>query len=166
MRFYKYLFQDYNLNNNFKSRFVLFLFRSAQLIVRNLFLKILLFPFLVFYRIIIEWFMGIELNWALKIGPLFLFHGQGLIINPNAKIGSNCSLRCNTIIGNKVLDQGIPSKSPIIGDNVDIGANVSIIGPIKIGNNVVIGAGSVVVKDIPDNVIIAGNPAHIIRATI
>lgn len=52
---------------------------------------------------------------------------------------------------------------PIIGNNVNLGANVVIIGNIHIGDNVIVGAGSVVVKDIPDNCIVAGNPARIIR---
>ena len=52
---------------------------------------------------------------------------------------------------------------PIIGDNVSLGCNVTIIGNIKIGNNVTIGAGSVVVKDIPDNAVVVGNPSRIIR---
>lgn len=51
----------------------------------------------------------------------------------------------------------------MIGDNVPLGANVTIIGPVHVGNNVTIGAGSVVVKDVPDNVVIVGNPARIIK---
>lgn len=51
----------------------------------------------------------------------------------------------------------------VIGDNVTLGGNVTIIGPVHIGNNVIVGAGSVVVKDVPDNCIVAGNPARIIR---
>lgn len=50
----------------------------------------------------------------------------------------------------------------ILTVNVTIGANSVIIGPICIGNNVTIGAGSVVVKDVPDNVCVAGNPGRII----
>ena len=53
-----------------------------------------------------------------------------------------------------------------IGDNVWIGGNVCILPGVSIGDNVVIGAGSVVTKDIPDNVIAAGNPCRIIRAII
>lgn len=52
---------------------------------------------------------------------------------------------------------------PIIGNNVTLGASVTIIGEIHIGDNVIIGAGSVVVKDVPNNVVIAGNPAKIIH---
>lgn len=50
-----------------------------------------------------------------------------------------------------------------IGNNVSIGCNVCIIGSIRIGNNVKIGAGSVVIKDVPDNCVIAGNPAKVIK---
>jgi serine acetyltransferase len=52
---------------------------------------------------------------------------------------------------------------PVIGDNVYIASNSTVIGNIHIGNNVIIGAGSVVTKDIPDNSIVAGNPARIIK---
>ncbi|HAB26474.1 MAG TPA: serine acetyltransferase, partial [Xanthomarina gelatinilytica] len=52
---------------------------------------------------------------------------------------------------------------PIIGNDVTVGANVVIIGNITIGDHVVIGAGSVVVKDVPSNCVIAGNPARVIK---
>ena len=55
------------------------------------------------------------------------------------------------------------SKSVLIGDNVFIGQNVTILKGVKIGDNVVIGNGAVVTKSFPDNVIIAGNPAKIIK---
>lgn len=54
-------------------------------------------------------------------------------------------------------------KRPIIGDNVSIGCHACIIGGIHIGNNVTVGTGAVVVKDVPDNAIVAGNPANIIK---
>lgn len=47
-----------------------------------------------------------------------------------------------------------------------MGVNVVIIGPVSIGNNVIVGAGSVVVKDIPSDVIVAGNPAKIVKPNI
>lgn len=57
-------------------------------------------------------------------------------------------------------------KAPIIGSNVDIGANVSIIGPVNIGDNVIIGAGSVVVKNISSNKIAVGNPAKKVKENL
>lgn len=55
------------------------------------------------------------------------------------------------------------NSRPIIGDDVVLGANVTIVGGVKIGNNVTIGAGAIVVKDIPDNAIAVGNPAKVIK---
>ncbi|MCQ2147413.1 MAG: sugar O-acetyltransferase [Bacteroidales bacterium] len=56
------------------------------------------------------------------------------------------------------------AKSVTIGNNVWIGGDVTIVPGVTIGNNVTIGAGSVVTKDVPDNVVVAGNPARVIRS--
>lgn len=66
----------------------------------------------------------------------------------------------NTVIGNKYKN-GTYVK-PYLESNIFIGANAVIIGDVHIGNNVKIGAGSVVTKSIPDNCVVAGNPAKII----
>ena len=96
------------------------------------------------------------------IGPCFfaLNHPYATIINAK-KIGSNFTCCQLTTIGNK--NNGQNHLVPTIGNNVSLGANVTIIGNITIGNNVSIGAGSVVVKDIPDNCVAVGNPIRIIH---
>ena len=165
MNVFAYLFQDRHANRqNFKAKLVLFMFRLAQLINRSMVLKVILYPYLLLYRYWVDWVWGIELPRKLTIGKgLSLYHGHALVINQGVVIGDNCSLRNSTTIGHKKLADGSLSACPRIGNNVDIGANVCIIGDIEVGDNVVIGAGSVVVKSIPANSIAVGNPARILE---
>lgn len=161
-----YLFQDWDANkSNLKGRMVMVLFRLARpASINNKVLRIVWLPYLAFYKVFVEWFLCIELpHWTQVGAGLYLAHGQALVVNGCTVIGKNCYLRQSTTLGNLIREDGSFSGSPIIGDNVEIGCNVCIIGEVKIGNNVKIGAGSVVIKDIPDNSIAVGNPARVIR---
>lgn len=103
--------------------------------------------------------LGIVLPKRVQIGGgLRIYHYSGIVINPNVKIGRNCSLRQGVTIGNRKTKD----DCPIIGDNCDIGAGAKILGAIKIGNNVSIGANAVVITNIPDNATAVGIPAKII----
>lgn len=90
---------------------------------------------------------------------LVLQHGFSCVINA-ISIGQNCQIWHNVTIG---LSESGTNKKPIIKDNVKICAGAIVIGKITIGNNVVIGAGAVVTKNVPDDCIVAGNPAVIIN---
>ncbi len=161
MSFWSYIRQDGLANqNNTKGKIIMLLFRTAAYVSQRKSTRILFIPYLIFYRLFVEWFLGIELPWQITIGKgLALFHGQATVVNKMVVFGENCTLRQSTTIGNAREDEA----SPIIGNNVSIGANVCIIGAITIGDNVSIGAGSVVVKSIPSNSIAVGNPAKVIK---
>ena len=92
-------------------------------------------------------------------GTKFAYGGIGVVIHNRAVIGNNCMIGQGVTIGGKSGWYEVP----IIGDNVVISAGARLLGPIKIGNNVIIGANAVVVKDVPDNCVVAGVPAKIIR---
>tara|TARA_B100000378_G_scaffold206253_1_gene169515 strand:+ start:19337 stop:19816 length:480 start_codon:yes stop_codon:yes gene_type:complete len=157
-----YCTQDFiNNGSNTKGKIIAFCFRLAALSCKNSFFKIILLPYRVFYKILFDWFLGFEVpyNTFIKRG-LKVYHHQAIVINNKTIIGENFQLRQSVTIGNTKSGSGCP----VIGDNVEVGANVIIIGDIKIGNNVVIGAGSVVVKDVPDHSVVVGNPARVIKS--
>jgi putative colanic acid biosynthesis acetyltransferase WcaB len=160
MNFFKFIIQDWKVNTgNAKGRTVLFFFRIANFCSTRRIYYYFGFIYLIFYRLIVEWVMGIEIPWDIKIGKnLHLFHGQALVINNKVVIGENCILRNSTTIGNKQLPDGGYSLCPEIGNHVDIGSNVCIIGHIKIEDHVLIGCGAVVVKDVSGDTIVTGNP--------
>lgn len=106
--------------------------------------------------------VGISSNAHIGKG-LKIQYGFGTVIGSNTVIGKNCNIRQLTNISAKITDGGRSSKAPVIGDNVDIGINVLIIGDVKIGNNVTIGAGSVITKDVEDNSIMVGSSAVLLK---
>ncbi len=158
------IFQDLKANrNNPKGILVLTLFRLAHLLRLNIVTFILFLPYFILYRVFVEWLLCIELPWKTRVGPGFrIDHGQALIINDGTVFGAGCTVRNSTTIGNKKLKDGTYSRAPIFGDRVDIGANAVIIGPITIGDDCAIGAGAVVLKDVPAGHVAVGNPARII----
>lgn len=159
------IFQDWDANwDNSKARVILVLFRTAVAVRRSKWKRKVFAPYLWLYRFWVEWCMNIELNWNAQIGSgLRIFHGHGLVVNGGTVIGKNCILRQGTTLGNLQRSNGHLSGSPVLGDNVEVGANVCIIGDVAIGDNAIIGAGSIVLKSIGVNEVWAGNPARYIR---
>lgn len=94
-----------------------------------------------------------------------ILDGAAVTFGDNVFIAPNCVFStAGHPIDVEQRNEGLEIALPItVGDNVWIGTNVSVLPGVKIGSNTVIGAGSVVNKDIPDGVIAAGNPCKIIR---
>ncbi|MDH6316374.1 serine O-acetyltransferase [Parabacteroides sp. PF5-5] len=87
-------------------------------------------------------------------------HPVGIVIGKNVILAKNVRIYQNVTIGAKSIND---LRYPVIGENVIISANAIVIGNIKIGDNSIIGAGAVVLKDVPSDSIVVGNPARIIR---
>ena len=119
----------------------------------------------IIYRCLFAYYkrkMHIEMHYSTQIGQgLYIGHPYGITINASTIIGKNCNIHKGVTIGQE--NRGSRKGTPIIGDNVWIGGGTTINPGVTIGNNVVISPGSVVVSDIPDGVLVGGNPAKIIR---
>lgn len=110
--------------------------------------------------------LGFKLHFTIypgTVGEGFrIYHVGGFThVGSNVRIGKNCTMLPGVVFGNKTLTED--NRPVIVGDNCYFGLNARILGPVKIGNNVMIGANAVVTKDIPDNAVVGGVPAKIIR---
>jgi len=106
-----------------------------------------------------------QISTTAKIGQgLYISHTIGLVIGGETIIGKNCDVRQNVTFGgnfNKIDGNG--RTQPLVKDNVSVGAGAVIIGPIIVGSNSIIGANTVVTKDVPENIIYSGNPGKILK---
>jgi len=103
---------------------------------------------------------GIEIHPAAKIGPgLFIDHGMGVVIGETAEIGENVTLLQGVTLGGTSLKR--EKRHPTLGNNVVVGAGAKIIGAFKIGDGSRIGAGSVVVREVPTNSVVVGVPGRV-----
>jgi serine O-acetyltransferase len=109
-------------------------------------------------------FFGIEIGTQCEIGPgLYFPHTIGTVLGA-FKIGRNAVIYHQVTIGAKEMDLTFTAeKRPIVGDNVIIGSGAKVLGGITIGHNVTIGANAVVTQSVPDNVVVGGIPARILK---
>ncbi len=105
-------------------------------------------------------FTGIEIHPGAKIGKrLFIDHGMGVVIGETAEIGDDVLIYAGVVLGGTSLEK--KKRHPTIGNNVLIGTGAVVLGPVSIGDGARIGAGSVVIEDVPGNSTVVGIPARI-----
>ncbi len=105
-----------------------------------------------------RWLTGIEIHPGAIIGKgLFIDHGMGVVIGETCEIGDNVTIYQGVTLGGTGKDIG--KRHPTIGNNVLIGAGAKVLGPFKVGDNSRIGAGSVVLKEVPPFTTVVGVPA-------
>jgi serine O-acetyltransferase len=104
---------------------------------------------------------GVEIHPGAKIGRrLFIDHGMGAVIGETAIVGDDVTLYQGVTLGGTGKEHG--KRHPTIEDNVVVGGGAKILGNITVGKNCRIGAGSVVLRNVPENSTVVGVPGHII----
>ena len=105
---------------------------------------------------------GIEIHPGATIGEgLFIDHGNGVIIGETTIIGDNCTLYQGVTLGGTGKEQG--KRHPTLGNNVMVSAGAKVLGSFKIGDNSKIGAGSVVLNEVPANSTVVGVPGRVVK---
>ncbi|MFH0817018.1 MAG: serine O-acetyltransferase [Candidatus Micrarchaeota archaeon] len=105
---------------------------------------------------------GVEIHPGAKIGKsFFIDHGMGVVIGETSEIGNNVAIFQGVTLGGTGSHVG--KRHPSLGNSVVVGAHATVLGPIKIGENSKIGAGSVVVHEVPPNSTVVGVPGKVLK---
>lgn len=108
-----------------------------------------------------RWVTGIEIHPGAKIGKrFFIDHGMGVVIGETVEIGDDVLLYQGVTLGGTGHEQG--KRHPTLGNHVVIGSGAKVLGNIVLGNWVRVGAGSVVVRSVPDHSTVVGIPGRVV----
>ena len=109
----------------------------------------------------LEYKFSYNISYKAQIGPgLTIAHYGYIIVTSNTQLGSNCGLKPGVVFGKKLTES---TDGALVGDNVEFGVGAKVIGDVRIGSNVIVGANAVITKNVPDNCVVAGVPAKIVR---
>lgn len=109
-----------------------------------------------------RFFTGIEIHPGAAIGKgFFIDHGMGVVIGETAEIGDNVTLYHGVTLGGTSWQKG--KRHPTLEEGVVVGAGAKILGPFKVGKNSIIGAGSVVVREVPPYSTVIGIPGRVVH---
>ena len=105
---------------------------------------------------------GIEIHPGATIGKrLVIDHGMGLVIGETAEIGDDCLIYHGVTLGGTGKDVG--KRHPTLEDNVVVGSGAKVLGPFRVGEGSKIGAGAIVLKEVPPHCTVVGNPGRVVR---
>jgi len=108
-----------------------------------------------------RWLTGIEIHPGATIGEgLFIDHGMGVVIGETAELGDNVTLYQGVTLGGTGKEKG--KRHPTIGNNVLVATGAKVLGSFKVGDNSKIGAGAVVLKEVPPNSTVVGIPGRVV----
>ena len=108
-----------------------------------------------------RFFTGIEIHPGAKIGRrFFIDHGMGVVIGETCEIGNNVTIFQGVTLGGTGKERG--KRHPTLHDNVLVATGAKVLGSITIGENSKVGAGSVVLKDVPPNATVVGIPGTVV----
>lgn len=103
----------------------------------------------------------VEIHPGAKLGQgLFIDHGCGVVIGETAELGENVTIFQGVTLGGSGKEKG--KRHPTLGDNVVVSTGAKVLGSFRVGNNAKIGAGSVVLREVPDNCTVVGIPGRVI----
>ncbi len=109
-----------------------------------------------------RWLTGVEIHPGATIGTgFFIDHGMGVVIGETAEIGDSVTLFQGVTLGGTGKERG--KRHPTLGNHVVVGAGAKVLGGIQIGDNVKVGANAVVLRSVPANSTVVGNPGRIVR---
>jgi len=108
-----------------------------------------------------RWFTGIEIHPGAKFGKgVFIDHGMGVVIGETSEIGDYVTLYQGVTLGGTGKEKG--KRHPTVGRNVVIAAGAKVLGPIIIGDDSKVGAGAVVIRDVPPHCTVVGVPGKVV----
>jgi len=102
---------------------------------------------------------GIEIHPGAQIGPgFFIDHGMGVVIGETTEIGEDVTVYQGVTLGGTGAHGG--KRHPTVGDRVIVGTDAQVLGPLQVGDDAKIGAGSIVIRDVPPRSTVVGNPGR------
>ena len=109
-----------------------------------------------------RWLTGVEIHPGATIGVgFFIDHGMGVVIGETTEIGDYVTLFQGVTLGGTGKERG--KRHPTLGNHVVVGAGAKVLGGIRIGDNVKVGANAVVLRSVPPNSTVVGNPGRIVK---